>query len=220
MKTLTEFSAFQLREACSKSKEIRSALPTEGKTPEELTQAHQETLKAYLTEKYKLEGDRLELFLKALEVSESKPHELENLKRVVVYLVSEGEKIPGHLIQKETHAFGPEYLASLRPKKSDRRDRGSKFSKEKGKGRGKRRRDLRGKRPDGQDERRGANENSTAPAGKEGEDRRPRRPRRFGPRPPKKDLPPGHLSPEQAAQAARPSTGIRPIEKKPQPETT
>jgi hypothetical protein len=156
MKTITEFSAFNLRDAHSKAREIHAALQTEGKPAEELEQAKKETLNAYLAEKFKLEGEKLELFLKALEVVGAKPRELENLKRVVVYTIAEGEKVPGNVVQRESRAFGAEYLASLRPQKQDRRESGSKHSKGKGKGRGKRRGDLKGKRPDGGDERRGA----------------------------------------------------------------
>jgi hypothetical protein len=239
MKTMTEFSAFTLRDAHSKAREIHAALQTEGKPAEELEQAKKETLNAYLTEKFKLEGEKLELFLKALEVAEAKPRELENLKRVVVYTIAEGEKVPGNVIQRESHAFGAEYLASLRPQKQDRRESGSKHAKGKGKGRGKRRGDLKGKRPDGGEERRG-----TQPRDGEGGGRGPRRdgaggprrdgaggprrdgaggprrdgaggPRRDGtggPRAPRQDLPPGHLPVDQAAKVMK-STGIRPVEK-------
>ncbi len=232
MKTLTEFSAFHLREAQAKHHEIRAALNSEGKPADELEQAVRETLQAFLTEKFKLEAERLDLFLKALEVAQAKPRELENLKRVVVYGVGEGEKVPGHLIHKDAHAFGAEYLASLRPQKQqDRRDSGSKHGKGKGKGRGKRRGDLKGKRPDGGAERRGAGApgESTGqrrdaaggprPDGGKGprRDGRPGRgPRRdektSGPRQPRQDLPPGHVSVDQAARALK-STGIRPVAK-------
>ncbi|MEN9722406.1 MAG: hypothetical protein RJB38_392 [Pseudomonadota bacterium] len=228
MKTLTEFSAFALREALAKSKEIRASLQTEGKPEEELATAHQETFHAFLKEKFRIEGEKLDLFIKALEVAEMKPREWENLKRIVVYTLTEGEKAPGHVVQRETHAFAAEYLASLRPQKNDRRESGSKHGKGDGKGkrRGKRRGDLKGKRPDGQTERRGANpgasdRNAQARPGAPGSEgarsekgRPPRRDGRTGrPRPPRGEIAPGHLSVEQAAQAAAKSTGIRPIEK-------
>jgi hypothetical protein len=243
MKTMTEFSAFNLRDAHSKVREIHAALQTEGKPAEELEQAKKETLNAYLTEKFKLEGEKLELFLKALEVVGAKPRELENLKRVVVYTIAEGEKVPGNVVQRESHAFGAEYLASLRPQKQDRRESGSKHAKGKGKGRGKRRGDLKGKRPDGGDERRGAavrdgegggggrgprrdaNGQPGAPGQRPDGGKGPRgdgRPAR-GPRGPRRDGNNAPRAPRQdlppghlpVEQAARAmkSTGIRPVEK-------
>jgi len=239
MKTMTEFSAFQLRETLAKKKEIHAALQTEGKPAEELEQAQKDALNAHLTEKYKLEGEKLELFLKALEVAEAKPRELENLKRVVVYSVGEGEKVPGHLVQRESHAFGAEYLASLRPQKQDRRESGGKHGKGKGKGRGKGGRDER-RGPNRRDRDGSAPRNAGAGPGRDGDSgprrdgiggprpegangqrpegrRRPRRdgaggPRRDGNRTPRQDLPPGHVSVDQAARAMK-STGIRPVEK-------
>ncbi|NDD91046.1 hypothetical protein EBZ37_03050 [bacterium] len=221
MKTLTEFSAFNLRDANQKAKEISDALKAEGKPAEEADQAKKETLNAYLAEKYKLEGDKLNLFLAALEIAQAKPNEIENLKRIVVYTLNEGEKVPGTLIQRESHAFGAEYLRSLRPQRQDRRSAGSKHAKGKGKGRGKRRGDLKGKRPDGGNERRGANATpgETKPRPEGGRDQRRDRKGR-GPRPPRKDLPPGHISVDQAARHAAKSTGIRPVEKPQAVEST
>ena len=168
MKTLTEFTGFALREALSKSKEIQVALGAEGKTAEELATAQQDTLNAFLAEKYKLEGERLGLFTKAMELSAKKPKELENLKRVVVYSLAEGEKVPGSVHADAGHGFMGEYLAPIRGKgQQDRRQAGSKHGgpggaggkdgKKGKKGRGRRKPDLKGKRPDGGPERRGAN---------------------------------------------------------------
>ena len=161
MKTITEFSGFTLREAIQKSKDIRDALGTEGRSAEELSTAHQETLQSFLTEKFKLEGERLAHFLRAMEVAQAKPRDLENLKRVVVLGISEGEKIPGTIQVRDSFGFNSEYLASLKPARpQDRRSAGSKHDKGKAKGkkgRGRRRPDLKGKRPDGGPERRGPN---------------------------------------------------------------
>jgi len=220
MKTMTEFSAFPLREAYLKNKEIHAALKGEGKPEAELAQAQKDTFSEFLKEKHKIEGEKLDLFLKALELISSKPGELENLRRVVVYTVAEGEKVPHSVTQKDGHAFGAEYLASLRPKKQDRREAGSKFSKDqgKGKGRGKRSDDLRGKRPDGQAERRGANGRQNeqtagegAPRSAEGRRDRGRGPRRDGENRPTSSirttsgevLAPGHIPVEKAAGALR-----------------
>lgn len=162
MKTLTEFSGFALRDAHKKSKELREALQTkgaegaeggEGRSAEELSSAHHEALHAFVTEKFKIAAERLPLFVHALEMVEAKPKELENLKRVVVSTVAEGEKTPGSLHLHEGHAYLPEYLASLRPKaQPDRRQARSKKQD-----RGRRRPPNKGKRPDGGPERRGAN---------------------------------------------------------------
>jgi hypothetical protein len=167
MKTVTEFSGFWLRDALAKTKEIETNLASEGKTAEELAAAKNETLASYLTERYKLEGDRLALFLQALAVAGAKPKESENLKRVVVYGVTEGEKIPSHLRMEGAHAFGPEYLPPVRGSKpQDRRggDRPGKPGDKKGKRRGGKGR----RRPDGNPERRGANQRKPqgAPQGK------------------------------------------------------
>ncbi len=171
MKTLTEFTGFALREALAKSKEIQAALGAEGKTAEEVSTAQQETLNAFLGEKFKLEGDRLGLFTRALELSAKKPKDLENLKRVVVYTLAEGEKVPSSIHADSGHGFMAEYLAPIRGKgQQDRRQAGSKHGGPGGpggkdgkggnkgkKGRGRRKPDMKGKRPDGGPERRGAN---------------------------------------------------------------
>ncbi|MBU6375332.1 MAG: hypothetical protein KGQ59_05010 [Bdellovibrionales bacterium] len=210
MKTLTEFSAFNLRDAHRKAQEIKTSIQTE--------ESQKEALSAYLAERFKLDGDKIGLFLASLDLALSKPQELENLKRIIVYSLAEGEKTPSNVVQRDSHAYSAEYLPSLRPKQHDRRAAGSKHAKGKGKGRGKRRGDLKGKRPDGTDERRGATgatrEGSAPPSDGRREPRRDRKNR--APRPPRKDLPPGHVSVEQAARHAVKSTGIRPVER-PQP---
>jgi hypothetical protein len=166
MKTMTEFSGFNLRDAHRRSKEIQTGLSTppeagtEARPAEELATAHREALAAYLTEKFKLEGERMDLFVQALELVSAKPKELENLKRVVIYTVSEGEKVPSQVRVSGAHGLAAEYLPPVRGSKpEDRRAAGSKHSKKGGpggqKGRGRRKPDLKGKRPDGGPERRG-----------------------------------------------------------------
>jgi hypothetical protein len=164
MKTFTEFSGFQLREASAKSKELQAGLaptsaPAEGgqtSTPEELATAHREALAAYLTEKFKLEGDRLSLFVEALEVTHSKPRELQNLKRVVVYAVAEGEKTPSQVHVRGGHGFAAEYLAPVRGP-NDRRQSGKHAGKGGKGGKGDRKKRGRGRRQgQGQNQRRDA----------------------------------------------------------------
>lgn len=111
-----------------------------GKTPEELPQA--------LGEALKVEGDRLSFLINALEILGTK---LEDLKRMVVYGLLEGEKPPGHLTQKGEHYYLVEYYPSLN-KKAPAKDEPRKGGKEKGKRggrRGKGNNDRRGPR-DGQ----------------------------------------------------------------------
>ncbi len=163
MKTMTEFAGFNLRDAQRRSKEIQTGLSTppeagtEARPAEELATAHREALSAYLTEKFKLEGEKLELFFQALELVSAKPRELDNLKRVVIYTVTEGEKVPSQVRVHGSHGMAAEYLPPARGAKSeDRRAAGSKHAKKGGRGgRGKRNPDLKGKRPDGGPERRG-----------------------------------------------------------------
>jgi hypothetical protein len=164
MKTITEFSGFALREALAKSKEIQTALGTEGKTAEELATSLKEALAGFLAEKFKLEGERMELFGLATEIAGKKAKELENLKRVVVYALAEGEKAIGAIQTHGIHGFLAEYLPPVRGKgQQDRRQAGTKHGPKDGKGgkgkkgRGRRRPDLKGNRPDGGAERRGAN---------------------------------------------------------------
>src|SRR5689334_15778059 len=70
MKTLTEFPGMNLKNAAK----ARQDLITGGKTPEELGPA--------LGEALKLEGERLTILMKALDLIQTR---LEDLKRVVVY---------------------------------------------------------------------------------------------------------------------------------------
>lgn len=78
-------------------------------TPEEL----KAKLSQALTEKFKVEGEKLEWMINALEVVDFR--RVRDLKRVVVYAATEGEKVPSHFIQKGSHYFLAEYMASLNP---------------------------------------------------------------------------------------------------------
>jgi hypothetical protein len=79
MKTLTEFVAFTLKNAHKAKQELIAA----GKTVEELPAA--------LGEALKLEGDKLNWLMGAMEAAGEK---MEHLKRVVVWSTNEGEKAP------------------------------------------------------------------------------------------------------------------------------
>ena len=61
-------------------------------------------------EALKLEGDKLTHLLRSLEMIGTK---FENLKRVVVYTLHEGETLPSGIIQKEGHCYLVEYFPPL-----------------------------------------------------------------------------------------------------------
>jgi hypothetical protein len=117
MKTITEFSGFQLSAALKKFAE----LSTSGKTAEECAQE--------MGSLYKLEGDKLKYFLAALDVAKAKPN---HLKRVLVFSLNEGEKAPAGAIEKEGTHYASEFFYVPEPKKNQKRE-GKHFG---GKGRG------------------------------------------------------------------------------------
>ena len=93
MKTITEFDATRLKNAAKIQQELQAAQ----KPAEELPQAIGESLK--------LEGDALNFLLNALAVAESSKKKLNDLKRVVVFSLSEGEKAPFSAQQKGDQYF-------------------------------------------------------------------------------------------------------------------
>src|SRR6476660_8274290 len=98
MKTLTEFAVVTLKNAAKTKQELTTA----GKTAEELPAAMGETLK--------LEGDKLTFVMNALEVVGAK---FDDLKRVVVFTLAEGEKAPYGAIQKGEQYYSSEYYPPL-----------------------------------------------------------------------------------------------------------
>lgn len=191
MKTLTEFPGFNLKNAVK----VKQDLLAGGKTAEELPQALGEALKA--------EGDKLNFILNAIELVEK---ELEDLKRVVVYSLNEGEKAPSRAIQKGDHYFLAEYYPPLvkdQPKGKGPQGPGKPRGKRKGRG---------GRRGEG-----GKDFQKTAGAarpegGAEGEER----PRRRRPRFPRRA--PQAASPEGAPKPANP--GVIIPKAKPAPDKT
>ena len=90
-----------------------------GKTPEEIQES--------LGTTYKYEGDKLGYFITALEIAEANK---ENLKRVLVVRLSEGEKAPAKAQQTEDIAIYPEALVTVRAEKpKDDGKRGGKGGK-------------------------------------------------------------------------------------------
>lgn len=102
MKAVTEFASFTLNAALK----AKAALMAEGKSPEEI----QESLGAT----YKLEGEKLGYFITALEVAAANA---DDLKRVLVVRLSEGEKAPAKALQTEDIAIYPEARVQARPDK-------------------------------------------------------------------------------------------------------
>jgi hypothetical protein len=103
MKTLTEFAVVTLKNAAKTKQELTTA----GKTAEELPAAMGEALK--------VEGDKLNYLMNAIEVVSDK---LEDLKRVVVFTLGENEKAPHGAVQKGEQHYSTEYYPPLHPPKS------------------------------------------------------------------------------------------------------
>jgi hypothetical protein len=137
MKTITEFYGANLGRALKKTRELTTA----GKTAEEIPQA--------IGEEFKLEGDKLKLFMQALEVIKIKS---DQLKRVVVIQLAENDKLPNGATKKDEYCFLPEYFpapprADKGPHRGGHRDRDDDKRRGKRGKRGKRGAD-RGRRPD------------------------------------------------------------------------
>lgn len=94
MKSVTEFPNFTLTQAIK----AKATLSAEGKSPEEIQTS--------LGETFKMEGDKLKHFISAIDVAGQNP---ENLKRVVVLSLNEGETAPAKSTKVEEFHFVPEY---------------------------------------------------------------------------------------------------------------
>lgn len=114
MKSVTEFQGFTL----SKALQTKNALAAEGKTAEEIQTS--------LGETFKMEGDKLKYFVNALEVAGQNP---QNLKRVVVVSLNEGEAAPAKATQFEEMHYLAETISTAKyeaPAKPDKNARGGK----------------------------------------------------------------------------------------------
>lgn len=100
MKAVTEFPSFVLDRAV----QAKNALAAEGKSPEEI--------QTNLGETFKYEGDKLKHFVNAIEVAINNK---ENLKRVVVMSLNEGETAPAKAVKVEEHHYVPDFLVISRP---------------------------------------------------------------------------------------------------------
>lgn len=100
MKSVTEFSNFIL----SQGLKSKTALAAEGKTPEEI--------QASLGEKFKFEAEKLTYFVNALEVA---GQNTENLNRVRVVSIAEGESAPAKSTKVEEMHYFPEFFVKHNP---------------------------------------------------------------------------------------------------------
>ena len=100
MKSITEFALHTLNNGLA----ARTALTTEGKTPEEIS--------ASLGTTFKYEGDKLKHFMAALDVAAANA---ENLSRVLVVSLNEGESAPAKAVKVEEHHYVPEFKTAPRP---------------------------------------------------------------------------------------------------------
>ena len=107
MKFVTEFANVTLTQALT----AKTALAAEGKTPEEI--------QASLGGTYKLEGEKLNHLANALEVASQNT---DNLKRVLVVSISEGEKAPAKAIQVEAFHYVPDFHVIARPAQAEKKD--------------------------------------------------------------------------------------------------
>ncbi len=95
MKSVTEFANVTLNKGLT----TKAALAAEGKTAEEIQQG--------LGEAFKYEGDKLKYFMNALDVAGQNQ---DNLKRVFVVSLSEGENAPVKAVQIDEMHYVPEFL--------------------------------------------------------------------------------------------------------------
>lgn len=125
MRSVTEFANFTLNQAIQK----RDALAAEGKSPEEV--------QAGLGEAFKCEGDKLKHLVNAIEVASQNK---ENLKRVLVVSLAEGEKAPAKAVQVEEHYYVPEFHVEAKkaaqPSADQKGGRGGRGGGRGGKGKG------------------------------------------------------------------------------------
>ena len=108
MKNVTEFQSFVL----TKGLTAKTALTGAGKTPEEVL--------AGLGESFKLEGEKLKYFAAAIDVA---AQNTQNLRRVLVIALNEGEAAPAKAVQVEEHYYLPEILNLSAPVKAEATDR-------------------------------------------------------------------------------------------------
>lgn len=118
MKNITEFANVTL----TKGAAAKAALATEGKSAEEIQTS--------LGESFKFEGDKLKHFVAALDVA---AQNTQNLKRVLVVSLAEGEATPARATKVEEHYYIADLVVTTAPKAASDDDKGGRGG---GKGRG------------------------------------------------------------------------------------
>lgn len=101
MKAITEFPNYLL----TKAQTMKASLASEGKSAEEIQQG--------LAESFKYEGDKITYFMNAIEVASQNS---DQLKRVLIYSLSEGEKEPPKAVKFGELFYVPEFIVLARPK--------------------------------------------------------------------------------------------------------
>lgn len=104
MKAVTEFPSYVL----TKGLNAKNALAAEGKTPEEIQQS--------LGESFKFENEKLKYFVAAVDVA---AQNTQNLRRVLVLSLGEGEAAPAKAVQVEEHCYLPEFMVMTTAKPAD-----------------------------------------------------------------------------------------------------
>jgi hypothetical protein len=107
MKSITEFALHTL----TKGLADKAAMTAEGKSPEDTAAA--------LGTSFKYEGDKLKHFVAALDVAGANQ---ENLSRVLVVQVNEGETAPAKSVKVEEFHYVPEFKSAPRPITMSRTD--------------------------------------------------------------------------------------------------
>lgn len=112
MKTITQYFGPTIEPAQQYVKETLA----QGKTEEENN--------ALFAERFKFEGDKLKMFLAAVDATKDR---LTGLKRIVVVSYAEGEKVQPNTIKKDEYHFALEYFPAAQAE-MNRRDRGGRDS--------------------------------------------------------------------------------------------
>lgn len=100
MKAVTEFPSFTLTKALT----AKNSLTAEGKSPEEIQTS--------LGETFKMEGDKLKHLVNSVDVA---GQNTQNLRRVLVVSLNEGENPPAKAVKVEEHYYIPEFLITAKP---------------------------------------------------------------------------------------------------------
>lgn len=107
MKSVTEFPGYIL----VKGNEAKAALVAEGKTPEEV--------QVSLGATFKYEGDKLKYFVNALDVAAKNTNDL---ARVMIMRLDEGESAQGKGVQVEDLCYLPEFRVVVDPSAGKKQD--------------------------------------------------------------------------------------------------